>query len=137
MSLKRKNEAYVVWAGRKPGVYATWDECRAQVDGYPNAKFRGFRNRADALAFQKTHTAVAKPHMKNQIVRTISFIFTMCLGIGLLLLLLWGAKVLLLSAVPTPLIVTGCLCAIVIACAIVVIFMHALIYIANYKPSRP
>ena len=33
---------YVVWVGRRPGVYATWDECRAQVDGFGGALFRSF-----------------------------------------------------------------------------------------------
>jgi ribonuclease HI len=30
---------YVVWRGRKPGVYATWDEARAQVDGFAGAQY--------------------------------------------------------------------------------------------------
>lgn len=31
---------YVVWIGRCPGVYSTWDACRAQVDGFAGARFR-------------------------------------------------------------------------------------------------
>lgn len=30
---------YGVWIGRNPGVYESWDDCKAQVDKYPNAKF--------------------------------------------------------------------------------------------------
>jgi ribonuclease HI len=37
-----KNKFYVVWSGRKPGIYATWDECKAQVDGIEGAKYKGF-----------------------------------------------------------------------------------------------
>ena len=33
---------YVVWIGREPGVYATWEECQRQVDGYSGALFRSF-----------------------------------------------------------------------------------------------
>lgn len=33
---------YVVWNGRCPGLYATWEACRAQVDGFPDAAFRKF-----------------------------------------------------------------------------------------------
>ncbi len=34
---------YVVWVGRAPGLYASWDECRAQVDGFSGALYRSFR----------------------------------------------------------------------------------------------
>jgi len=39
---------YVVWKGRKPGVYASWDEARAQVDGFAGARYKSFPNRSDA-----------------------------------------------------------------------------------------
>jgi ribonuclease HI len=35
-------KAYVVWEGKKPGVYHTWSETKAQTDGFPGAKFKGF-----------------------------------------------------------------------------------------------
>lgn len=31
---------YAVWIGKKPGVYNSWDECKAQVDKFPNAKYK-------------------------------------------------------------------------------------------------
>lgn len=33
---------YVVWEGHAPGIYDSWEECQAQVDGYPNAKYKSF-----------------------------------------------------------------------------------------------
>lgn len=30
---------YIGWA---PGIYTDWLECKAQVDGFPNAKYKGF-----------------------------------------------------------------------------------------------
>lgn len=33
---------YGVRKGRATGVYKTWDECKAQVDGFPGAEFKGF-----------------------------------------------------------------------------------------------
>jgi ribonuclease HI len=39
---------YVVWKGRQPGVYATWDEAKAQVDGFAGAQYLSFKTRADA-----------------------------------------------------------------------------------------
>ncbi|KAL6225145.1 hypothetical protein ACLB2K_003997 [Fragaria x ananassa] len=32
---------YVVWVGRKPGVYETWNECRAQTEGLSGCQFKG------------------------------------------------------------------------------------------------
>ena len=39
---------YVVWKGRTPDVYATWDEARAQVDGFTGARYHGFTTREEA-----------------------------------------------------------------------------------------
>lgn len=37
-----KIKFYVVWKGRQTGVFETWDECKAQTDGYPQAIFKSF-----------------------------------------------------------------------------------------------
>lgn len=37
-----KKNFYVVWNGIKPGVYNTWDECKAQVQGYDGAIYKSF-----------------------------------------------------------------------------------------------
>jgi ribonuclease HI len=50
---------YVVWKGRKPGVYETWDEARAQVEGFPGALYRKFKTLEDALAAFRGETNVA------------------------------------------------------------------------------
>jgi len=42
---------YAVAVGRVPGVYHTWVECKAQVDGIPKAKFKAFKNINDAYIF--------------------------------------------------------------------------------------
>lgn len=42
---------YAVSAGRHPGIYATWDECKAQVNGFPGAKYKKFSTKEEALAF--------------------------------------------------------------------------------------
>lgn len=41
---------YVVWAGRKPGIYRDWESCRAQVDKFPGARFKSFGSRSEADA---------------------------------------------------------------------------------------
>ena len=44
---------YVVWKGRKTGVFTTWEECAAQVSGFTGAEYKAFPNREMAeRAFQ-------------------------------------------------------------------------------------
>ncbi|KAJ7020552.1 hypothetical protein C8F04DRAFT_1274946 [Mycena alexandri] len=45
-----KKGAYVVFFGRAPGVYLTWEETERLVLGVKNAIFRGYRTVADAHA---------------------------------------------------------------------------------------
>jgi ribonuclease HI len=39
---------YVVWAGRKPGIFTTWAEAEAQVKGFSKARFQAFKTLAEA-----------------------------------------------------------------------------------------
>ena len=41
---------YVVWDGASPGSYASWTECRLQVQNYPGAKYKGFASQEEAAA---------------------------------------------------------------------------------------
>jgi ribonuclease HI len=40
---------YAVFAGREPGVYATWDECSAQVSKFSGARFKGYPSEEEAI----------------------------------------------------------------------------------------
>lgn len=40
---------YVVWDGVNPGIYPSWEECRLQVEGYPNARYKGFASKEEAI----------------------------------------------------------------------------------------
>jgi ribonuclease HI len=42
---------YAVKIGKKPGIYSTWDACKAMVDGFPGAVYKSFKTRAEAEAF--------------------------------------------------------------------------------------
>jgi caulimovirus viroplasmin len=44
----KKPKFYVVWCGRVPGVYTSWDECREQVEGFPGARYKAFASRDEA-----------------------------------------------------------------------------------------
>ncbi len=37
-----KKNYYTVWNGVTPGIYSTWLECKAQVDGYEGAIYKSF-----------------------------------------------------------------------------------------------
>jgi ribonuclease HI len=50
-----KKKYYVVWSGRKIGVFDTWEECKAQVHEFPKPVFKSFESRALAEeAFQSS-----------------------------------------------------------------------------------
>ncbi|OWF45755.1 ribonuclease H1-like isoform X2 [Mizuhopecten yessoensis] len=44
---------YAVRSGRIPGIYKTWDECKAQVNGFPKARYKKFNTDAEATDFVK------------------------------------------------------------------------------------
>lgn len=49
----RKQKFYVVWKGRKPGIYTSWEDCEAQVKGFEGAQYKGFESREAAkIAFK-------------------------------------------------------------------------------------
>ncbi len=43
-----KQKYYVVWKGRRTGVFRSWAECEAAISGYPGAEFKAFANRLEA-----------------------------------------------------------------------------------------
>ena len=48
-----KQKYYVVWVGRQPGIYTTWADAQAQVNGYSDAKYKSFPSQTQAdEAFQ-------------------------------------------------------------------------------------
>jgi viroplasmin and RNaseH domain-containing protein len=65
---------YAVKKGRKPGVYQSWAECKAMVDGFPGAVYKSFKTREEAVAFAKAATytgADAAPKLRNAMKKTI------------------------------------------------------------------
>jgi ribonuclease HI len=39
---------YVVWSGRKTGIFKTWSECEEQTKGYQGARFKSFTSLEEA-----------------------------------------------------------------------------------------
>ena len=53
---------YAVKSGRMPGIYFSWMECKAQVDGYPKAIYKGFETKEEAEIF----LGMAEPQNKKE-----------------------------------------------------------------------
>ena len=43
-----KNKFYVVWQGRNPGIYSSWEACEKEISGFNGAKYKSFPNRLTA-----------------------------------------------------------------------------------------
>jgi ribonuclease HI len=57
---RNKPKFYVVWEGRKPGLYTSWAEASEQVTGVAGAKYKSFASRAEAeTAYRGNYWAVA------------------------------------------------------------------------------
>jgi ribonuclease HI len=43
-----KQKYYVVWVGKKPGVYTSWPDCQKQVEKFDDAKFKSYESLLEA-----------------------------------------------------------------------------------------
>ncbi|MBC8079324.1 MAG: ribonuclease H family protein [Gorillibacterium sp.] len=43
-----KEKFYVVWAGKRPGIYTNWAECQEQVNHFFQAKFKSYDSKSQA-----------------------------------------------------------------------------------------
>lgn len=51
-----KKKYYVVWKGKKPGIYSSWSVCKHQIDGFEGAEYKSFASIDDAEeAFAKKY----------------------------------------------------------------------------------
>ena len=46
--MAKKKKFYVVWKGKKPGIYESWDDCKAQIEGYKGAQYKSFQDFSEA-----------------------------------------------------------------------------------------
>lgn len=61
--MAEKPKFYVVWKGRKTGVFTSWEACAAQVQGYTGAQYKSFASRlaAEQALKGKYAAQVGKP----------------------------------------------------------------------------
>lgn len=68
--MTEKRKFYVVWEGRAPGIYDTWEEAKAQIDGFPGARYKSFADQHDAtVAFRgnpKDHVGLIAAIARHQ-----------------------------------------------------------------------
>jgi ribonuclease HI len=43
-----KNKFFVVWEGKEPGIYRSWEDCKRQIHGFEGAIYKGFGTEAEA-----------------------------------------------------------------------------------------
>ena len=48
-----KKKYYAVQVGRIPGIYGTWDECKAQTEGVSGAKYKSFPSLEEAEGYMR------------------------------------------------------------------------------------
>jgi len=54
--MSRKKKYYVVWRGKKTGVFTSWDTCKKQINGFEGAQYKAFIDKAEAeKAFTKSY----------------------------------------------------------------------------------
>lgn len=46
--MAKKSKVYVVWKGKRPGIYPSWADCKAQIDGVKGAQYKAFPTFAEA-----------------------------------------------------------------------------------------
>ncbi len=44
-----KKKFYVVWKGKNPGVYESWDECKKQIENFTGALYKSFESETNAV----------------------------------------------------------------------------------------
>jgi ribonuclease HI len=49
--MAKGKKVYAVKKGRTTGLFMTWDDCKAQVDGFAGAEYKSFADPAEAMAY--------------------------------------------------------------------------------------
>lgn len=46
--MANKKKFYVVWKGKRPGIFENWDDCKAQITGFKGAQYKSFSSFEEA-----------------------------------------------------------------------------------------
>lgn len=71
--MAKKNKFYVIWRGRKTGIFESWAECKVEIDGFDGAQYKGYPtlHEAQQARSQSYWQAIGKAP-QNQIDTTCS-----------------------------------------------------------------
>lgn len=77
-----KKKYYAVQVGRIPGIYGTWDECKAQTEGVSGAKYKSFPSLEEAERYMRGAnndnldaegtTALSKDDLNSQVEKAVA-----------------------------------------------------------------
>lgn len=67
--VKKGSKFYVVWVGRNPGIYKSWDECQVQISEFEGARYKSFpTEKAATEAFRgNMWDYIGKKEVKNNL----------------------------------------------------------------------
>lgn len=69
----KKQKFYVVWSGRQPGIYTSWEACKAQVHGAEGARFKAFGTEQEAsAAFAAAPPVPRKASVRRNVPKKVS-----------------------------------------------------------------
>lgn len=66
--MEKKKKFYVVWEGFTPGIYLTWEECKKEIQGFPQAKYKSFDSLEEA---QKAYSNSHKDYIRSGKIQSI------------------------------------------------------------------
>jgi ribonuclease HI len=74
---------YVVWVGKKPGLYDSWETCKEQVIGFPASKYKSFPNqRLAEVALGIMDKSAAMPEDMGKMALTVDAAYSSSTGKG-------------------------------------------------------
>lgn len=77
MAKSKRKAAYALYNASKVGVFKSWEEVKPLVNGFPDARFKGFDSIAEAQAaydanYQTIQEEIAKKNKKKRSTRPSS-----------------------------------------------------------------
>jgi ribonuclease HI len=61
-----KKRFYVVWKGKRPGIYDSWDACKSQIEGSEGARYMAFDTREEAeRAYRSSYKDIQAARKKH------------------------------------------------------------------------
>ena len=70
-----KNSVYMVFKGRKTGVFSSWPECHEQVVGFPGASYKKFNSTDEAyeaISRRSVHSSHSWPESSINVTEKVS-----------------------------------------------------------------